>query len=159
MVADLGTAVQFLQTHFSLREDAIAVGGASLGANVALLYAAAHPKVPALILLSPGINYAGIETEKPFRRYAKRPVFIAASPQDTMAFASVRRLLLQRTDSACRAAEGDGAAHGVKMFQNEAFTRKLLDWIKDTEASSKQQASEQGNSCRPSLAGSLLAAR
>ncbi len=61
MPSDLASAVQMLQKRKRLPEKRIAVGGASLGANVALVYASQHPLVPALVLLSPGVDYAGIQ--------------------------------------------------------------------------------------------------
>ena len=81
MTSDLETAVQVMHTQFSQNPARIAVGGASLGANIASC-GPEHPEVPALILLSPGLQYAGIESEEAFRKYASRPVFIAASPGD-----------------------------------------------------------------------------
>jgi pimeloyl-ACP methyl ester carboxylesterase len=128
MTGDVESAVQVLIKRFSLNAHGIAVGGASLGANVALVYASQHPEVPALVLLSPGLQYAGVGSEEPFRRYGTRPVFIAASPGDDYAYASVRQLISQRSDPNCRAASGEGAAHGVNMF-NDVFTKKLLDWM------------------------------
>ena len=128
MPDDLKSAVEMLKTHNTLDVHEIAVGGASLGANVALVYASQHPEVPALILLSPGLEYAGIASEDAFRRYGTRPVFIAASPGDAYAAGSVRQLILRRTDPACRVVSGEGAAHGVNMF-NPVFTQKLLAWM------------------------------
>ena len=133
MADDLRSAVGFLASRFSLDVRRIAVGGASLGANVALVYAGRRPEVPALLLLSPGLQYAGVEIEEAFRRYGKRPLFMAASPADAYAYESVRRLAAQRNDSNCVVAEGEGAAHGVHML-NEAFTWKLLEWMKELES-------------------------
>jgi pimeloyl-ACP methyl ester carboxylesterase len=128
MVADVGSAVQFLKQQ-GVPPERIALAGASLGANVALNYAGEHREVPALVLLSPGLNYAGIETPDAWQRYGKRPVFIAASPGDRYAFESVRRLISTRGDPACRVVEGPGVQHGVNML-DDSVTAKLLSWIK-----------------------------
>jgi acetyl esterase/lipase len=133
MTGDLKSAVEILKSRYSIDPHEIAVGGASLGANVALVYASEHADVPALILLSPGLDYAGVASEEAFHRYGTRPVFIAASPGDLYAAGSVRQLILHRTDPACRAVSGEGAAHGVNMF-NPVFNKKLLDWIKTMPA-------------------------
>jgi pimeloyl-ACP methyl ester carboxylesterase len=129
MVADLRSAVRFLQTKFSLDPRKIGVGGASLGANIALVYASEHPEVPAVILLSPGLQYAGIASEAPFKKYSSRPIFMAASRGDVYAHTSALQLSGLRTDPACVFVEGKGTAHGVGML-NDTFTLKLLDWIK-----------------------------
>jgi len=130
MTSDLESAVRTLSQREGIPIAHIAVGGASLGANVALAYAAGHRDVPALVLLSPGFQYAGIESEKAFRKYEPRPVFIAASPGDSYAFATVQHLASLRGDSACRVAAGEGAEHGVHMLE-DSFTAELLAWMKE----------------------------
>jgi pimeloyl-ACP methyl ester carboxylesterase len=130
MPSDLETAVSLLEKKYGLTDTHAAVGGASLGANVALVYASRHPKVPALILLSPGLEYAGIQSVPAFQAYGKRPLFIAASPGDAYAYASVQQMARMRGDAALRLAEGPAAEHGVNMFRDSEFTKKLLDWIK-----------------------------
>jgi pimeloyl-ACP methyl ester carboxylesterase len=128
MPSDLAFVVQMLQKKYGLSDQRIAVGGASLGANVALVYASSHASVPALILLSPGIEYAGIQTPSAFYAYRGRPVFIAASPNDTYAFSSVHRLADLTPGPACKVVDGPGG-HGVKMLDDE-FSKTLLDWMK-----------------------------
>jgi hypothetical protein len=99
---------------------------------VALVYASQSSKVPALILLSPGLSYAGIESEPALQRYGLRPLFMAASPGDSYAYSSVIRLAQWRKDSNCFLIEGPGAMHGVNMFQG-SFTQQLLDWMAKVE--------------------------
>ena len=130
MPSDLASAIGRLEKNAGLDERKIAIGGASLGANVALVYAGQHPKVPALVLLSPGLSYAGIQSVPAFQAYGKRPLFLAASPGDAYAYAGVRQLARSRGDAALRLAEGPGAEHGVNMFKDSGFTKKLLDWMK-----------------------------
>jgi pimeloyl-ACP methyl ester carboxylesterase len=133
MPSDLASAVQILRDRYHLSEKKIAVGGASLGANVALVYASEHKHVPAVILLSPGVEYAGINIVQPWLKFASRPVFAAASPQDREAFATVQFLLQQRPKIPGRIAEGQGAQHGVNMFKDPEFTKKLLEWMKSVQ--------------------------
>jgi pimeloyl-ACP methyl ester carboxylesterase len=127
MPADLASAVEFLQKKYGVPAKKIAVGGASLGANVALVYASEHPGVPALILLSAGVEYAGINIEKRWKQLPSRPVFAAASPEDRYAYETLQ--YLARTRSEVRIAEGPGAEHGVNMLKDPIFAKKLLDWI------------------------------
>jgi pimeloyl-ACP methyl ester carboxylesterase len=132
MSDDLASAVNYLHTHFALDSKRIAVGGASLGANVALLYASQHPEVPAVILLSPGQKYAGIGSEDPYRKYGTRPLFMAASPGDVYAFGTIQILTSRRSDSGLTVASGDGTHHGVDMLI-DSFSQKLLNWISQQE--------------------------
>ena len=133
MPADLASAVQMLHKRFHVSEKKIAVGGASLGANVALVYASEHPRVPALVLLSAGVEYAGINIVQPWMHMDSRPVFAAASPQDPEAYQTLQFLLQQRPQIPGRVAEGQGAQHGVNMFKDPEFTKKLLSWMKEVE--------------------------
>jgi len=133
MPGDLESAVTVVHNRFEIPLARIAVGGASLGANVALVYASRQTSVPALILLSPGLEYAGIQSQSSFQAYGKRPLFMAASPEDSYAYSSVRQLTSLRNDSNFRVAEGPGSAHGVQMFKDTGFTHKLLQWMKTVE--------------------------
>jgi len=132
MPGDLAGAVEMVHKRYQIPYNRIAVGGASLGANVALIYASQSSKVPALILLSPGLSYAGIESEPALKRFGRRPLFMAASPDDRYAYSSVIQLAQWRKDPDCFLAEGPGAMHGVNMFQG-SFTQQLLDWMNKVE--------------------------
>lgn len=136
MADDLKSAVKMLMDRYRIAEVRIAVGGASLGANVAMVYAGSHPKVPAVILLSPGAAYAGAEITPAFKKYGRRTVFMAASPEDAYAYNSVRKLAAERSDDGLRLAEGRGAAHGVNML-DPTFTPKLIHWMRQVDTSNK----------------------
>jgi pimeloyl-ACP methyl ester carboxylesterase len=129
MPEDLASAVKLLHRQYGVPEKRVAVGGASVGANVALVYASEHPEISALILLSAGVEYAGLNIEKSWHQLRSRPVFAAASPQDAYAYATMRYLAQQRPDIPLRVAEGPGGEHGVNMFKDQVLTKKLLDWI------------------------------
>lgn len=58
---DLEAAISFLIERGASREK-IAFVGASIGANLSLVYLGRHHEYKAGILLSPGLNYRGIET-------------------------------------------------------------------------------------------------
>lgn len=126
MTKDLGGLVQNLASQMHIQEKQIAIGGASLGANIALTYASAHPTVPALFLLSPGMEYAGIQTPVPYVAYNVRPVLIAAAPVDAYAWASVQQLSNLSKNPQQRVVEAK-AGHGVNMFDAD-FTKKFLEW-------------------------------
>lgn len=129
MPADMESAVRLLRQQYGLSASRLAVGGASLGANVALVYAANHSDVPAVLLLSPGMNYAGIGTAEAFEKYGKRPLLLAASPGDVYAFQTVQTFARQRTDTAMRLVEGPGRQHGVNML-DEGTLSKITNWMR-----------------------------
>jgi pimeloyl-ACP methyl ester carboxylesterase len=133
MPGDLASAVQYLEKTYHLPEKKIAVGGASVGANVALLYASDHPEVPGLILLSAGVEYADLNIERAWHRSNFRQVFAAASPEDHYAYSSLSFLVHERRDVNLRVVEGPGGEHGVNMFKDPVFTKKLLEWIRQVQ--------------------------
>ncbi len=127
MVADVDSAIRWLKQN--PQTGPIALGGASLGANIILVYASQHPEIKGLVLLSPGMEYAGIPTPKAYQKYAARPLFMAASPEDTYAFATVQQFARQRGDSTLRVRSGKGGEHGVHMVHG-SFETDLLGWMK-----------------------------
>jgi len=139
MPSDLASAVTLLQKKYGLPDTKIAVGGASLGANVALVYASEHANVPAVILLSPGMEYAGIQTAAAIKMYRGRPVFMAASPNDLYAYSSVRQLANLGSGPSCRVVDGK-SGHGVNMLDEE-FTKTLLDWMRGQDGNRHRRPS------------------
>jgi pimeloyl-ACP methyl ester carboxylesterase len=128
MVADLGRAVQFLNTAKGIPTRRIGLIGASLGANVALQYAANVKEVPAVVLLSPGLVYAGLTTREAARSFTNRPILLVASPDDTYAYQS-SMILLRELQKDPRAQFMQGAAgHGVQMFTGELESR-VIKWL------------------------------
>lgn len=129
MLGDLGKAVDFLNNEKAIPSNEIGLIGASLGANVVLTYASKHPEIPIVMLLSPGINYAGYGTFEPIKAFEHRTIALAASPQDTYAYQS-SILLYQKIRDNTKAAFLTGTAgHGVQMFDGK-FDNQLIKWLK-----------------------------
>lgn len=109
--------------------------GASVGANLALKAAAqGRLKPAAVVLLSPGLDYAGVTTENNLT--AKQPfkVLIAASPDDPYAWQS--RAWLEKAARASGLSVtlmAGKSGHGVNMFTPELMTA-IIDWVLKTPA-------------------------
>jgi len=129
MVPDLNCAVKYLVKK-GINKNKIALMGASLGANVSLLYAVKNKTIPLVVLLSPGWSYAGLNIDTAIKEYGDRPLLIAASPGDKYAYdssiAMVQYARMNKTK--VEFLYGDGAKHGVQMFDGK-FEPKLLSWI------------------------------
>lgn len=145
MREDIAAAVLFLSTR-GVAQEGMPVGGADVGANIALKYAAVHPEVPFLFLLSPSLNYREVLTPNAMRAYKARPVLIVVA-EDDKRFTTEARILF---NFAKQSAGEDQAflmetprAHGTKMF---AFDRELagriLDWVADPAGYAAKQAGE-----------------
>lgn len=128
---DLQQVWNSLGARPEIDEDRMAVLGASIGANLALVTGADNSNVRTIVLLSPGLNYAGVETRDPLLTYGERPVLIVASQEDTYAADSSGRLeeiALGET----RLVMYQGAGHGLHMFEREPELADLIiNWLGD----------------------------
>lgn len=128
-IKDIAAAKGFLAGEKNVDISLMAIAGASIGANLALWQASMDKDVKLLVLLSPGLNYRGIQAAELAPKYFGH-VCILASEGDTYAAESSRQLL--------KAFHGDkkleiinGNSHGTNMFQSEpGLMDKLIVWIK-----------------------------
>ena len=131
---DVITAVEFLKARGAAR---IFLGGASIGANLALQYLAEYPEARAAFLLSPGLDYRGIATESLAEKLAKhQALYLAASSEDMRssghAAVQMARRLYQLMPGAKEIREFDGAGHGTTIFEREPqFMDDVLQWLNE----------------------------
>jgi len=106
-----------------------AIGGASVGANLALVAAANQPRVQAILLLSPGLEYRGIETGQAMVAYGDRAVFISASEGDAHAAESARELAdLAQGSPVVILYPGD--AHGIELLAAQPdLCALIVSWL------------------------------
>lgn len=129
MVDDLDEILVYLEKLEGLDKTRFVLGGASLGANVVLSCASRKKNIRGLILLSPGLNYAGIETEYPMRFCRVPAIAIAASTGDTYAYESSKKLQsFMRNKKRITFFSSEGSEHGVNMFRR-GLDAELLGWI------------------------------
>ena len=126
---DIRAALTFLESRPDVRPGALGVGGASLGANLAAVAAAADLRVRALVLISPSLDYRGVRIEGALRQYGARPALFIAGRQDFYAARSAREL----ADDPPGIRElqwSDLAAHGTALLSREPdLVRALVDWF------------------------------
>lgn len=105
--------------------------GASIGANIAMSYF--YKKVKKIILLSPGLNYAGYEIADFFKK-TKAKILLITSQTDIYSLNSTRIFMeilniQKRKYSLILAKSG----HGVEIFKNNEkneYLKNILQWIK-----------------------------
>ena len=84
--------VKAAKTYLSkLGMDKIFIIGASIGANTGLNYAATDSSIKGIVLLSPGLDYRGIATDKTILQY-DRPLHIVVGTEDAYSMKSSRTL-------------------------------------------------------------------
>lgn len=131
MTDDLTRVVSNLVRRYKIPKKRIVLAGASLGANVALNVAAKMPEVAGVMLLSPGLSYATVETVKPIMDYAarNRPIFLAAAPGDGYAFDSTMQLS-HLSSGKSRFVVGEGSAHGAALLK-ASMLDEILKWLSE----------------------------
>lgn len=126
---DVDASAKFLSSR-GIENNSLVLIGASIGANLALQYAAAHPDIPAVVALSPGMNYRGVLTTPAVKGITRaQRAYLAASRDDPESDAAVEKLAeisLAKTS----VKHFDRAGHGTAMFEREpGFMDELIAWI------------------------------
>lgn len=123
-IHDVEAAVEFLRGEKKMKY--ISIGGASIGANLAILYAHVHPEIRSLLLLSPGIDYRGINTEKAISDFkGTQRLFFIASRDDEYSAASVKELY-EKTPGEKKIEIFDDAGHGTTILERKPEYLKIL---------------------------------
>ncbi len=132
MVTDLDVVIKYLVKEKKVKEENIILCGASLGANICLIYATKNPHVKNLILLSPGWEYVGLKLEEPAKKVAVKSsnILFCASPRDAYSYSSTRQIMkiMKSFGQEATFLEGKDAQHGVEMFEKK-FLDDLIFWI------------------------------
>jgi len=127
-VADIAAAKRVLLESGADPEN-IAIVGASIGANLALAYAKDDPQIQAVVLLSAGENYHGLESVPHMKYFRKRPVLIMAAEGDTYSAASSAKLK-EMSPGFTELRVYPGSAHGTDLLDAQAnATGQILLWL------------------------------
>lgn len=152
MMFDVSAATDFIRNEFSAlsakspdsqiksskeivdprqgRDYKLALIGSSIGANLALAYAADHFAVKAAVLLSPGLNYFGLRTDDVMVQY-HRPLALLTAKDDP-SYADVQKLIklpgTQRPNLWYQEFETGG--HGVALLEaHSEMIEKIAEWL------------------------------
>lgn len=122
LLVDVNTAVSWLEEQPGVDKDRIVLIGTSLGANLAVRFAAEYEKPAAMLLFSPGYEYKQIRIDDVFPKLPRIPLRVVVSQRDTFSFETARRLLEERRQSG-RARDFkelivcSGASHGTEQLR------------------------------------------
>ena len=129
---DIRAAVAYLTGRTDVRLGGVGLAGASLGANLVAVAAAAEPAVRSIALVSPSLDYRGVRIAEPMRQFGARQAFFVASVQDPYAARSVRELQTL----------GDGSrevrwsyvpAHGTALLSlDPGLVDSIVEWFQQT---------------------------
>lgn len=146
MTLDVDAAFNFARGR-KIEPKKIFVLGASIGANTALNFAVEKPDLGGVLLLSPGLDYRGVETVPGARAYNERPIFYAASTEDLNSIEATRHLAAITPNR--EIVELEMAGHGTDMIQNSpplldsivAWLDKQVGFVKPEETEAPAAAS------------------
>jgi dienelactone hydrolase len=140
MLLDLEAAIDWLQARPEIDPKRIALIGESLGANIALRYAAINEDLSAVAVFSPGLNYRGVRTDDVIRQLGPAPFHIFVSQNDAFAFESSKRLIAIRVEIGIDSATNEltvctGSLHGSEMLKSVRNLPQItLSWLKEAFA-------------------------
>jgi pimeloyl-ACP methyl ester carboxylesterase len=128
---DMDSAIKFLHdTKKITAKSPIGIVGASIQSSTGLVYASNHPDVKAVVLLSPGLDYHGIDTKGPMAVYGNRPVFIVASINDSGSYKAAKELEAIARGAKKKEILSDGG-HGTAMFRKDpGLQDRVAAWLK-----------------------------
>jgi pimeloyl-ACP methyl ester carboxylesterase len=129
MVGDLVAALAWLRDK---GVEEVSLVGASVGSSLALIVAKDDAAVHNMVLLSPGLDYKGLEIEGAVAAYGERPLLIAVSSEDKY---SAKSALVLDAEALGKhhLAVYEKAGHGTKMLNRAPALEPLVQsWLLGT---------------------------
>jgi len=122
---DIAGAIAYLKT--TRRMTSIGIAGASYGANNALIFAASHSDIKAVVLLSPGKDYHGLTIDEPSKTY-KGPILVLASKGDSGMQGGPQIIKVNSPNT--EVMEYEGNEHGTALLaKNEDAVGRLVNFL------------------------------
>ena len=135
MTLDVKAAKKYLIEGRKANPNQISIIGASIGANLALNYAASDHSIKSVILLSPGLNYRGISTLDAIMNY-KNPIYIVTAEDDSESAKDSKILCEKITCAENLKIFENTNVHGTDMLSDKMVGSKLqniiLSWLDST---------------------------
>ncbi len=112
MHKDVAAAVKWIRTQPNVDKTKVALVGASVGCSVAIDYAGRDKTVCAVVCLTPGEKYLGIDSTRDIHEINKTPIMLLATEDEREATDTLAKL----ADNATAEIVGKGKTHGTMMF-------------------------------------------
>ncbi len=116
MLGDVAAAHQALSDDARVDGDRVGIIGASIGANLAIMYAAGDKRVRTAVALSPGLNYMGLEPLGYLEGYDARALYLIAAEGDETAFESCEALEKATAADPVSFRHFEGRDHGTDLL-------------------------------------------
>lgn len=129
-IHDVEAGMEFL---VAMGATSLALAGASIGANLALWYAAEHPgNIKSIVLLSPGLDYKGIATEPLIIKTETDINIMLVSGGNTDAYSrETIKKLSKLVDLRTPLRIFEDAGHGTLILERHPeFMEEIIQWLK-----------------------------
>lgn len=129
MVYDAQAAKHFLKEKYN--DINFVYIGASIGANLALIDCCEDDCVQACVIISPGLDFHGLRTDK-LAKHFNRPYLMIASGNDYYSFRSANYLYekFATPKSQAKFLKLDQAGHGTNIFETEPqIQEEIIGWV------------------------------
>lgn len=132
-IHDIEEAIRFLINKNNPAPKMLFFVGASIGANLALQYMSEHTRIKGGALLSPGLNYRGVQTEQSIKRIASDQLifFIAGGDNDKYSTETIKKLYDVATcKKQLKIVENGG--HGTDILSADpGLMDEIIEWMKN----------------------------
>ncbi len=130
-ISDVFSSVEFFIDK-GVPVEKISLVGASIGANLSLLFQSENPKIKASVLLSPGLNYRGVETEHAAKKIrGDQFVFmVAGGSNDEYSTETVKKLseIIESDGKIVKIFQEGG--HGTEILGDEpGLSGEIISWL------------------------------
>lgn len=128
-IRDVEASAAWLEKERGADQRRLVLIGASIGANLAISFAAAHPDIPAVVALSPGLDYHGVTAvDKVAAFAADQALLLVASADDEYSLTTIRTL--SELDPEAEMIELVGAGHGTLMLERQPdLVDQVVRWL------------------------------
>ena len=127
MVFDVFTVKEYLLQNGKKN---ISICGASIGANIAFMYAAKDKDIKSIALLAPGVNYRGVDTTEAAINYDENRGLLVVLAQDDPHHETGKEIFENIKSSMKELKEYETGGHGTELLHNSDDAREFIaDWI------------------------------
>ncbi len=130
-ITDIADWIAWLDAEQWIGENGLAIMGASIGANVALISCAANDSCIGAIALSPGLDYRAVQPEAALvEGLAERSSLLVAAQGDAYSAGTIKQMF-SNAPGDLTARLYPGRAHGTRLFDTDydSLSRLILLWL------------------------------
>jgi pimeloyl-ACP methyl ester carboxylesterase len=140
MYKDVEAAVKWVRGQPNVHQEKLALVGASVGCSVAIHYTSMHDgEVTAVVCLSPGTDYMGVDSLEHIAKIEKTPLLLMAGKSEREA----SEALVAKCKTAAYRAAG-GQAHGTEMFgRAKKIDRRIAEYLFEKAFDRKPENSDE----------------